>query len=168
MQRREFITLIGGAAARTRSLAAHAQQSDRVWRIGVLMAHTERDREFQACLAAFREGLKRLGWTEGRNIQIDTRWGALEARKSGNDPRRNSSLSDPTSFLRKTRPRPLHCCNKLTPSLSFLSSLPIRSAAASWGAWRGQAATQLVSPSCWQVSCAAQGDRTARARALPF
>jgi putative ABC transport system substrate-binding protein len=78
MQRREFITLIGGAAASTWSLAAHAQQSDRVRRIGVLMAHTESDREFQAYLAAFREGLKKLGWTEGRNIQIDTRWGALE------------------------------------------------------------------------------------------
>src|ERR1700730_17919512 len=78
MQRREFITLIGGAAASTWSLAAHAQQSDRVRRIGVLMAHTESDREFQTYLAAFREGLKRLGWTEGRNIQIDIRWGALE------------------------------------------------------------------------------------------
>jgi len=42
------------------------------------MAHTESDREFRAYLAAFREGLQRLGWTEGRNIQIDTRWGALE------------------------------------------------------------------------------------------
>jgi putative ABC transport system substrate-binding protein len=78
MQRREFVTLIGGAAASTWSLAARAQ-SDRVRRIGVLIAHTEGDREFQAYLAAFREGLKRLGWTEGRNIQIDTRcWGALE------------------------------------------------------------------------------------------
>ena len=65
MQRREFVTL-----ASTWSLAAHAQ-SDRVRRIGVLMAHTEGDREFQTYLAAFREGLKRLGWIEGRNIQID-------------------------------------------------------------------------------------------------
>ena len=78
MQRREFITLISGAAASTLSLAAQAQQSDRVRRIGVLMAHTEGDREFQTYLAAFREGLKRLGLTEGRNIQIDARWGALE------------------------------------------------------------------------------------------
>ena len=78
MQRREFITLISGAAASTLSLAAQAQQSDRVRRIGVLMAHTESDREFRAYLAAFREGLQRLGWTEGCNIQIDTRWGALE------------------------------------------------------------------------------------------
>jgi putative ABC transport system substrate-binding protein len=71
MQRREFITLIGGAAASACSFAAEAQQSDRVRRIGVLMAHTESDREFQAYLAAFREGLQRLGWTEGRNIQIE-------------------------------------------------------------------------------------------------
>jgi putative tryptophan/tyrosine transport system substrate-binding protein len=76
MKRREFITILGGAAAWP--IMARAQQSDRVRRIGVLMAHTESDREFQAYLGAFREGLQRLGWTEGRNIQIDTRWGALE------------------------------------------------------------------------------------------
>ena|SRR5205814_5621608 len=91
MQRREFVTLIGGAAASTWSLAAHAQQSDRVRRIGVLMAHTEGDREFQAYLAAFREGLKRLGLTEGRNIQIDARWGALEDAEVRQLPRRSAS-----------------------------------------------------------------------------
>jgi putative tryptophan/tyrosine transport system substrate-binding protein len=76
MQRREFITILGGAAAWP--IMARAQQPDRVRRVGVLMAHTESDPEFQIYLAAFREGLKRLGWTEGRNIQIDTRWGALD------------------------------------------------------------------------------------------
>ena len=47
-------------------------------RIGVLMAHAESDPEFQAYVTAFREGLQKLGWTEGRNIQIDFRWGALD------------------------------------------------------------------------------------------
>ena len=75
MQRREFITIVGGAALADRGAC---QQSDRVRRVGVLMAHTESDPEFQEYLAAFREGLRRLGWTEGRNIQIDTRWGALD------------------------------------------------------------------------------------------
>jgi putative tryptophan/tyrosine transport system substrate-binding protein len=56
----------------------HAQQSERMRRIGVLMAHPESDPEFQAYVATFREGLQKLGWTEGRNIQIDFRWGALD------------------------------------------------------------------------------------------
>jgi putative ABC transport system substrate-binding protein len=75
MRRREFITLIGGTAAWP--LVAYGQPA-RVRRIGVLMAHSESDPEFQAYLAAFREGLQKLGWTEGQNIRIDSRWGALD------------------------------------------------------------------------------------------
>ena len=77
MRRREFITLLGGAAA-TWPLAAHAQQPDRMRRIGVLMAHSESDPEFQAYVAAFREGLQKVGWVEGRNFRLDFRWGALD------------------------------------------------------------------------------------------
>jgi putative ABC transport system substrate-binding protein len=76
VNRREFITLISGAAAWP--LAARAQQTERKRRIGVLMAHAENDAEFHDYLSAFREGLQKLGWTEGRNIQIDSRWGALD------------------------------------------------------------------------------------------
>jgi putative ABC transport system substrate-binding protein len=75
MQRREFITLLGGAAVAW-PLAARAQQADRIRRIGVLMGYAESDREGQAFVAAFREGLQKLGWAEGRNIRIDTRWWA--------------------------------------------------------------------------------------------
>src|SRR5215467_4338852 len=75
MRRREFITLIGGAAA-VWPLAARAQQSERVQRIGVLMSYLESDPEARGWYAAFREGLQKLGWTEGRNIRIDTRWTA--------------------------------------------------------------------------------------------
>jgi putative tryptophan/tyrosine transport system substrate-binding protein len=73
MQRREFIKLIGGAAA-SWPLAARAQQPERMRRIGVLMGYAESDPEGQAWVAAFREGLQKLGWVEGRNTRIDTRW----------------------------------------------------------------------------------------------
>jgi putative tryptophan/tyrosine transport system substrate-binding protein len=73
MKRREFITLLGCAAAWP--LAARAQQGERMRQIGVLMAYAESDREGgQALIAAFREGLQKLGWAEGQNIRIDTRW----------------------------------------------------------------------------------------------
>ena len=71
MRRRDFIKVIAGAAAAS-PLAAHAQQPERMWRIGVLMAYAESDPEGQARVAAFREGLQKLGWTESRNIRIDT------------------------------------------------------------------------------------------------
>jgi putative ABC transport system substrate-binding protein len=74
MKRREFITLFGGAAA-TWPLTVRAQQADRVKRIGVLMgAMPENNPEVQARLAAFRQGLEKLGWAEGRNIRIDYRF----------------------------------------------------------------------------------------------
>ena len=74
MRRREFITLIGAAA--TWPLAAGAQQPDRMRRIGVLMGFAESDREGQGFVAAFRDGLQKLGWAEGRNLRIDVRWAA--------------------------------------------------------------------------------------------
>ncbi len=77
MRRRDFFTLLGGAVAAW-PCAVHAQQPERIRRIGLLMVHTESDPEFQNYLDAFREGLRKLGWIEGRNIRIDTRWGALD------------------------------------------------------------------------------------------
>jgi putative tryptophan/tyrosine transport system substrate-binding protein len=75
MKRREFISLLGGAAA-TWPLAARAQQPDRMRRIGVLMNSTADDAVSQGRLTAFMQGLQELGWTVGRNLQIDYRWGA--------------------------------------------------------------------------------------------
>ncbi len=76
MKRRQFITLLGGAAA-TWPLAARAQQQpERMRRIGVLAALNEDDPDMQARLAGFRQGLERLGWSEGRNVRIDTRFAA--------------------------------------------------------------------------------------------
>jgi putative tryptophan/tyrosine transport system substrate-binding protein len=73
MKRREFIALLGGTVLAWQ-LDARAQQPDRMRRIGVLMGYPESDGEAQAYIAAFRDGLQRLGWTEGRNITIYTRW----------------------------------------------------------------------------------------------
>ena len=74
MTRREFITLLGGAAAWP--IAARAQQAERMRRIGILMNTAADDPEPQTYIAAFRQALQQLGWTEGRNLQVDTRWGA--------------------------------------------------------------------------------------------
>src|SRR5690349_3420076 len=75
MRRREFLGVLGGAAA-SWPAAAQAQQAERTRHIGVLMGYAEGDREGQAFVTAFRDGLQQLGWTEGRNVQIDARWGA--------------------------------------------------------------------------------------------
>ena len=80
MKRREFITLLGGAAAAW-PLAVRAQHSDRVRRIGVLIGYAEDDPETKARLAALREGLEKRGWSEGRNVQIETRFAAGSADK---------------------------------------------------------------------------------------
>ena len=78
MRRREFITVVGGAAAAW-PRAGRAQQPEQVRRIGVLMSHLESDPEAQAWYAAFRKELQKLGWTEGRNIRIDARWSTSDA-----------------------------------------------------------------------------------------
>jgi ABC-type uncharacterized transport system substrate-binding protein len=78
LKRREFITLVGGAAAAW-PLAARAQQGERVRRIGVLHTPAADDPEGQARNAALLQGLTQLGWTDGRNVQIETRWAAGDA-----------------------------------------------------------------------------------------
>ena len=77
LRRREFIPLLGGAVLAW-PLAARAQQPERMPRIDVLMAYAESDPEGQALVAAFREGLQNLGWTESRKIRIGTRWAAAD------------------------------------------------------------------------------------------
>src|SRR6188474_131493 len=77
MRRREFVTLLVGAAAAS-PLAASARQRERIRRIGVLMSFGELDPGGQARVAAFLEELQALGWTVGRNIRIDTRWATAD------------------------------------------------------------------------------------------
>ena len=78
MRRRDFIALLGGGAAAW-PLAARAQQPERIKRIGVLMSFEASDPEGQARKTAFVQRLQHLGWTEGNNIQIDTRWAGDDA-----------------------------------------------------------------------------------------
>ena len=86
MKRREFITLLGGAAVAW-PLAASAQRPERMRRIGVLMAAAADDPEYQARIGAFRQELALLGWTDGQNVRIDTRW----ATTSADDIRRHAA-----------------------------------------------------------------------------
>ena len=79
MRRRQFITLLGGAAAAW-PLAARAQQPTRMRRIGVLVGLAEDDPEIRARLAAFRQGLEKRGWSEGRNVRIDFRFAPASAQ----------------------------------------------------------------------------------------
>ena len=80
MRRREFITLLGGAAAAW-PLLARAQQPERMGRVGVLMAIAENE-EGRSRIAAFRDGLRALGRIEGRNLQIEARWAARRLGQS--------------------------------------------------------------------------------------
>ena len=101
MRRRELITLLGGAAAWP--LAARTQQADRLRHIGVLMASATDDAQSQARIAAFLQGLQQLGWTDGRNVRIDTRW----ATTNPDDIRRHAAelaaLAPDVVALRRSR-----------------------------------------------------------------
>src|SRR5215813_3463789 len=100
MNRRETITLIGGAAAWP--TAARAQQGDRVRRIGVLMSYDENDPVAKPRLSAFTQALAGLGWTDGRNVRIDPRWHGDDTDRIRADAR-SWSACNPTS---SSQPRP--------------------------------------------------------------
>src|ERR1044071_1601392 len=80
LKRREFVTLLGGAAAAW-PLAARGQQDGRMRRVGVLAPLAANDEEGQRRVAAFLKGLQQFGWIEGSNIQIVYRWGAADAER---------------------------------------------------------------------------------------
>ena len=122
MKRREFITLLGAAAVGWPHMA-RAQQPDRIRRIAVLMGFAESDLEEQAFVAAFREELQKLGWAEGRNIRIDTRWAtALDAEARQRfakelvalQPDLFLSRNTPTTaaLLQQTQHHPHHFCER--------------------------------------------------------
>jgi putative tryptophan/tyrosine transport system substrate-binding protein len=88
MRRREFISLLGGAAAPSLlwPLAARAQQGERMRRIAVLNNVAEGDPDTQAWIGAFRQRLESLGWSENRNLKIDIRWGAGDLTRLRHTP----------------------------------------------------------------------------------
>jgi putative ABC transport system substrate-binding protein len=116
LRRRDFITLVGGAAAWP--LAARAQQSDRVRRIGVLMPYDENDPEPKRRYSAFTQALAALGWTEGRNVRMELRWG-------GGDINRIRALaqelvgSQPDIILTQTTP-PTAALQRETPTIPIV------------------------------------------------
>jgi putative tryptophan/tyrosine transport system substrate-binding protein len=92
MQRRSFLTLLGGAAAAC-PIATRAQQDGRVRRVGALMAFPEADPEGQARVHIFQRGLADLGWVEGRNLHIDVRWTGADAARHQSDARELVALT---------------------------------------------------------------------------
>src|SRR5215510_8661767 len=81
MNRREFITLLGGAAVAW-PLAARAQQRERVRRIGIIQPASSDDAEYQVRVGALLQELQQLGWITGRNIRIETRWTKFDPEES--------------------------------------------------------------------------------------
>ena len=80
MNCRDFITLLGGAAAAW-PLPVRAQQGDRMRRIGVLMPQNENDPVFKPRLSVFTQALAALGWTDGRDVRMDVRWGRGDSNR---------------------------------------------------------------------------------------
>ena len=139
MMRREFITLLGGAAAAW-PLAARAQQGERMRRIGVLMTLASDDPEGQTRLVAFVQGLQQLGWTVGRNMRIDTRWAAGDAERIRKYAAELVALS-PDVILAAGGPTVDRCNRQPAPCRSCSRSSPTLSAPATSRVWRGRAAT---------------------------
>ena len=133
MRRREFIQIFGVVA--TWPLLARAQQPDRMRRIAVLMAFADGDQEAQAWVVAFREELQKLGWAEGRNIRIDTRWGAIDSDSRQRFAKElvalqpdlilSSNTHTTAALLQQTRTIPIVFANNSDPVGSgFVASFP--------------------------------------------
>ncbi len=127
MRRREFISLLGGAVVAW-PLTARAQQGQRMRRVGVLMGYAEDDRESQSWLAAFKQRLTALGWTEGRNLRVDTFWAAGDISRATVFAKKLLTLQ-PEVILSNTTPvtEALHRETKTVPLVFLNVSDPIGS-----------------------------------------
>jgi putative ABC transport system substrate-binding protein len=131
VRRREFISLLSGAAVWP--LPARGQP-DQIRRIGLLNALAENDRDGQTFVAAFREGLQKVGWTEGRNIRIDARWAAGDTEAMQRHAKElvalqpdlivSANTPTTTALLQQTRTIPIIFVNVTDPIGSgFVASL---------------------------------------------
>src|ERR1700723_3829958 len=155
MRRRNFITLLGSTMVMG-SLAAHAQQSGGMRRVGVLMAHPESDPVFQQYADAFREGLRKLGWVEGRNVSFDFRWGALDDSDIRSRSAKELVGLQPDLILTQNTP----------PTASMLQqtrSIPVIFVIVADPVGSGfvKSLSHNGADDCWQMGAVAQRDRAA-------
>ena len=142
MKRREFITLLGGAAAAW-PLPAQAQQRERMRRIGVLMPFSRRRCGRTGPAPAFAQGLQQLGWTDGGNLRIDMRWSAGDADRIRRYAAELVALA-PDVILANGTPA-MRALQQVTRTRAHRVRRRRRSGGqASSRAWRGQAATSRV------------------------
>jgi putative tryptophan/tyrosine transport system substrate-binding protein len=116
MKRREFITLLGGAAAAW-PFAARAQQGEKMRRIGVLMNLPADDPESQRRMVAFVQQLQQLGWTDGRNVRIDARWSAGDAERIRKNTAESVALAPDVIVAEGSA--------ALAPSLQLTRAIPV-------------------------------------------
>ena len=141
MRRREFIALVGGATVAWPA-AVRAQGPQRTRRVGVLMNRAASDPDGQARVAAFKEAMQLLGWSEGRNVQIDIGWGADDIDLEQKNAAELIALARDIVFSSGSASR--HCAVSTAQCRSSLPMSPIRSARASSTALTGPAAIRLA------------------------
>jgi putative ABC transport system substrate-binding protein len=125
LRRREFITILGGAAT-VWPFAARAQQPDGMRRIGILMTALESDTEYQTYISSLRKELQNLGWSEGRNLRIEYRWGALNVDLRRQFAEQLIALQPDVIFSQNTpTTATLHQQTKTVPIVFVLVSDPI-------------------------------------------
>jgi hypothetical protein len=143
MRRRDLVTLLGGAIAAL-PLAARAQQADRVRRIGMLLTAAADDPESLTRVGAFLQALAQLGWTVGRNVRIESRWGAGNAELIRKHAVEFAALA-PDVILAHGSSTVGPLLQATAPYRSCFPLPSIRSPLVSLIAWRDPAATPLVS-----------------------
>ena len=159
MKRREFLSVLGGAAA-MQSRVARAQQVEGMRRIGIIVPASSTDRKFQIQVQAFEQELKKFGWMIGQNVQIETRW----ATANDGEIRKNAAelvALKPDVVLAHggSTVGPMQQATRTIP-IVFLS--PVTRWPLDWlKAWRGQEATSLVLR-CSNIASARSGSNCSK------
>ena len=163
MRRREFITLLGGAAAAW-PLAARAQQGERMRRIGVLLGAPADDPDYQAWVGAFLQALQELGWIDGRNVQIDIRWATTNVAGIRKHAAELAALAPDVILAPGTSTvGPLLQATRTVPIVFPIIADPV--AGGSSTAWRGRAATPPVS--CFSNTASAENGWSCSSKSRP-